>query len=283
MSSGTRYLLAAAVGLAASDCAIPRASAFTPIITSADMPCDPGHGTCPPLELEPPREPDGDHEPPGSGTSPGSTTPGPSEAPAHRYARLSRFECEAELTRRKVPFMRESDTRGVVAPVRLSGPIAGVTYHSAIPEKQRKTSPYEIFDCRLVLALEDFSRDLARDGIREVVHMSAYRPAAHADKKPVGFVGQRHEGALALDIGAFIKEDGTVIQVERDFHGAIGAKTCPNSVANKASASYWLRDLVCREHDRGLFHVMLTPNYNWAHRNHFHFEVTAAHRWFYLR
>jgi hypothetical protein len=32
-----------------------------------------------------------------------------------------------------------------------------------------------------------------------------------------------------------------------------------------------------------MFNVMLTPDYNWPHRNHFHLEVTAGARWVLVR
>ncbi len=45
-----------------------------------------------------------------------------------------------------------------------------------------------------------------------------------------------------------------------------------------------LRDVVCRADRRALFHVLLTPNHDHAHRNHFHMEVRPdAVRWLYLR
>ena len=196
---------------------------------------------------------------------------------------MNRFECEAELTRRHASFARVEEARGVLAPVRLTGPLAGVSFHANLGEKDRATSPYEIYDCRLVLALEDFAHVLSREHIREVIHFSAYRPAVANAKRAIGFMGERHEGGLAVDIGALVRDDGTIVSIERDFHGGIGTSTCPNKVANKKSTAFWLRDLVCHEYDQGEFHVMLTPNYNWAHRNHFHFEVTSKAKWFYLR
>ncbi|RYZ66314.1 MAG: hypothetical protein EOP08_05175, partial [Proteobacteria bacterium] len=41
--------------------------------------------------------------------------------------------------------------------------------------------------------------------------------------------------------------------------------------------------IFCEARENGVFHVMLSPNFNWAHRNHFHLEVAAHPRWFYVR
>jgi hypothetical protein len=202
-------------------------------------------------------------------------------APAVRYGQLDRSSCEAELERRGVPFSRVDEARGVLAPVRLTGPVRGVTFHSGVPASQRATSPYEILDCRLVLALDDFARLLAEHGVIEVIHYSAYRPPSK--KLPDGALGSRHPGALALDAAKFRKSDGTVLDVEKDFHGRIGAATCgPKAVSPRPTtpAAVELRKLVCDAADQRLFNVALTPNFNWPHRNHFHLEVTPSAKWF---
>ncbi len=204
----------------------------------------------------------------------------PTQTPAYRYASLGREACEAELGARAIPFMRVDGARAVLAPVRLTGPIRGIAIHSVLPAKQRATSPLEILDCRLVLALDDFAQLLVRYDVVEVVHMSVYRPPRKT--WPEGRIGTRHDGALAIDIGKFIRKDGTALDVEKDFHGRIGTRTCgpntgPSPVTPEATA---LRSMICDAADQKLFNVELTPDYNWQHRNHFHLEVTANVKWF---
>jgi hypothetical protein len=202
------------------------------------------------------------------------------QTPALRYGGLDRAPCEAELVRRQVPFVSVAQpTRGVLAPVRLTGPLHGVAYHSTLPQAQRASSPYEILDCRLVLALDDFSTILAKYDVVEVVHFSVYRPPSAAFNATL--LGHQHDGALAIDAGWFKRKDGTVLQVERDFHGHIGAPTCgagtgPSPVTPEATA---LRGIVCEATDAHLFNIALTPDYNWQHRNHFHLEVRPSVPW----
>jgi hypothetical protein len=197
---------------------------------------------------------------------------------ASRYAALGKGACEAELGKRQIAFEPVVEARGVVAPLRLRGAIAGVEFHSMLPAAQRRTSVYEIYDCRLVLALDDFARILAKHDVVEVVHYSVYRPPpARAVSKP----GRRHGGALAIDMAIFKTRDGQSISVEKDFHGRIGGKPCAGSTP--AGYAGTLRKIVCEAADAQLFNVMLTPDYNWQHRNHFHFEVTAGARWVLVR
>jgi len=160
------------------------------------------------------------------------------ESEAAAQAQLSQAECETELRARQIDFIRE--TAGpVLAPVRLTGPLHGVVFRSDASDKARATSPYEIVDCRLVLALDDFAAILNRHDIVEVRHYSMYRPP-----KPLvdGEIGKRHPGALAIDAGRFYDRSGGELDVNRDFHGAIGAKTCgegaaPNPATDAAGAT----------------------------------------------
>ena len=200
------------------------------------------------------------------------------ETPAYRYAQLSQAACEAELASRAISFVRET-AAGVLAPVRLTAPLHGVVFRTDQSDRVRPTSPYEIADCRLVLALDDLAEILNRHDIVEVRHYSMYRPPKAL---PEDQIGKRHPAALAIDAGRFIDTSGTVLDVDRDFHGAIDAKTCGEGAAPDppTPAALALRAILCEIVDRRLFNVVLTPNYNRPHKNHFHLEVTAGVRWF---
>lgn len=175
--------------------------------------------------------------------------------------------------------MRET-ARGVLAPVRLTGPLHGVLFRGEGSELERTKSPHEIIDCRLVLALDDATELLRKRSIVEVRHYSIYR--LPEDSWPRGKPAARHPGGLAIDAGLFIKQDGRVLDVDKHFHGAIGAKTCgPGARPRPATAEAMeLRSILCAIADRRLFNVVLTPNYNAPHKNHFHLEVTAGKTWF---
>jgi hypothetical protein len=199
-------------------------------------------------------------------------------APAVRYGALTQDECEAELHKRDIKFHR-ADAHNVLAPVRLDGPLHGVDFRTDLSDKQRADSPWEIGDCRLVLALDDFAAILEKHDVVQVRHYSMWRPPkGWPDDK----TGTRHDGALALDAGRFTTKDGTELDVVKDFHGAIGDKTCgdgaaPHPVTEKATE---LRAILCEAVAARLFNVVLTPNYNKPHHNHFHLEVTAGVKWF---
>jgi hypothetical protein len=201
----------------------------------------------------------------------------PSGNTALEYAALSGPSCIAELKKRAIPFTTVDAALGVDQPVRIAGLLHGVDVHGNEPKAKRATSPYEILDCRLLLALDDFTRILAQHDVVEAVHMSMYRPPAKLPKDP-----KRHDAALAIDLGFVVKKDGTKLSVLDHWHGYIGAKTCGNgagpSPATKEATE--IRKLLCEAADAKLFNVVLTPNYNKPHQNHFHLEVTRGVKWF---
>jgi hypothetical protein len=206
------------------------------------------------------------------------------DAPNIDYAGLDRAACEAELVRRAIPFARAVETPNVLAPVRLQGPLRGVSVHSLLSPAERARSSSEIFDCRLLLALDDFAGLVAQHGVVEMVHLSAYRPRSANGCTPK-YAGKQHCGALAVDIGSFRHKDGTVLAVERDFHGRVGLSTCsaaahPNPASAQATE---LWGFVCEAARRAIFHVILTPNFNAQHKNHFHLEITPDAGWMLIK
>lgn len=202
-------------------------------------------------------------------------------APSNRYGAMSQDDCEAELTARKIAFKRET-AKGVAQPVRLQSPLHGVTYRTNQHDADRETTIWEIADCRLVLSMDDFAAILEQHDIVEVRHYSIHRAAPK--KWPDDRLGKQHVGGLAIDAAKFIRKDGTFLDVLDHFKGRIGAKTCgPKARKAKTDEAKELREIVCGAVDARLFNVVLTPDHNRAHRNHFHLEVMPGVSWILVR
>jgi hypothetical protein len=196
--------------------------------------------------------------------------------PAARYGAMTPEACYAELAHRGAEFGILDSAVGVAAPIRLAAPLRGVEYRTDLKEAARATTPWEIVDCREALALDDLATILAGHGVVEVRHYSLYRPPGK--RWPDGKLGIQHNAALAIDAARFRKADGTDLDVLRDFHGRIGDVTCGPDAHPRApnAAALELRAILCEAVERRLFNVVLTPNYNRPHRNHFHMEVMAG-------
>ncbi|MFI5298727.1 MAG: extensin family protein [Polyangiales bacterium] len=226
-------------------------------------------------------DPEAAEEPVASASIDTFTSSVPEGTPATIYSALDGDVCATMLRGRGVPFSEvTAGARGVDRPMRLTGPVRGIVYHSGVAPKDRATSPYEIVDCRLLLAIDDLSRILASHGVVEVVHFSMYRPPSA--KVKAGDKRSQHEAALAIDLAEMIKGDGSKLNVLNDWHGGIGQKTCgPDAGPSPATAeAKEIRKILCDTATARLFNVMLTPNYNAPHKNHFHLEVTRGVKWF---
>jgi hypothetical protein len=195
------------------------------------------------------------------------------DAPALRAANLSPSACLAELKQRKLPFERAGGAAaGIAAPVRVTGPIRGIRF--VTPGKK---SVYGKLDCRLALVLDELATVLERHGVASVRVDNAYRPKAHL---PGRRTSSQHRYGLALDVTAFELADGGVLSVESDWHGEIGTEPCGADAKffDAEPRAIALRDLVCEIARSGLFHHILTPSYNAAHRDHVHFDIKRGEK-----
>lgn len=210
------------------------------------------------------------------------------KTPAFRYAQMDSAACLAELGARRVPFAlvppppppkkgvpRAPYPRGVETPLRLQGPLRGVRFrpaYSALPEAEVLET---VADCRLALALDDLADVLRQYAVTEVEYLSMYRPGW---SRP----GVRHPAGRAIDLARVRFGDGSVYDVRADFHGLIGAATCGDKARaptkNTPGARFYRR-LVCELFERRPFNLVLSPQHDYAHRDHLHLEVRSGIRW----
>ena len=247
--------------------------------------------------------------------------------PAARYANLGSEACLQELARRSIKFERVAEARGVVTPVRVLDGVGGVVYRTAQSRAKRAQSPWDVFDCRVVLALDDFSAILRKHGVDEAIIFSGWRPPPKS--WPADKITVRHPAGMAVDIGQLGRPvpDPSPVQpatmagpaaaspppapkpepaasadakaqkgaasrarewldFEKDFGGRVGAETCgpkADPVGPPTSARGELRAIVCELAAARIFTSILTPNYNQAHHNHMHVDLTPKVRWRIVR
>ncbi len=196
--------------------------------------------------------------------------PKPAPTPAllaTRFAELSPAACRLELRRLGASVKAaRSATNGVAIPMRLSGPLGNIQFQTP-----NAKSPFGLFDARLALALEKLAAILVKNNVVAVHIDNFYRPKAHL---PHTRKKSQHAYGLAADITEFTLHDGQVLNVERDWSGRIGAPVCGTGTkADPSAKATLLRRIVCQVHEAGIFHHLLTPNFNQAHKNHFHFDI----------
>jgi len=215
------------------------------------------------------------------GPRPVPVLPHPGLPTATRIGLLTPAQCFAELDRLGVPYRRQPSASGIRTPIRLTGPVAGVRYRGL--GRRPDATPYSLLDCRMAVALVELSAILRGLGVVEGRYYSIHRP--HHRGKPVGSGGRiGHRGGMAIDLASLTLADGATLTVLNEFRGRRGRPVCgPDADPGSTPAARLLRQVVCRAEERRLFNVLLTPNHDYPHRNHFHMEVRPdGVKWFVL-
>lgn len=190
------------------------------------------------------------------------------QALASRFSNLQPWQCRDELRKRKIVTRPAGmPALGVATPLRLPATLGAVRF--VTPNAK---SVYGILDCRLSLLLHEIAPTLSALQVREIYIDNFYRPRAHLPGKKSP---SQHSFGLAIDIAGFGLSDGTVLQIERDFNGTLGAPVCGPDAAftERTRASVLLRNIVCKLAALRTFNYFLTPNYDTAHRNHLHGDI----------
>ena len=143
------------------------------------------------------------------------------DAPNMIYAAMDGAVCERELAKRAIAFEKTDAERaaapGVVTPLRLKGPLHGVMVRSGLPPPERAKAALEIFDCRLVLALDDFAVMVAKHDVVEM--LTQVVDAALGDEHGVA-PEARHRRARHPEVGEDLQNrlEGLIgCDVERPF------------------------------------------------------------------
>jgi len=146
--------------------------------------------------------------------------------------------------------------------VEITGPLGGVTI----------TSPSEplVIDCSLAVSLDEAGRYLRAAGIATATFASAYsRRLVRGTNRP-----SKHSYGLAIDLPTFSGPDVGALSVDRDFEQGLGdAVDCLGHPLTQGGAT--LKLLACQLARSGLFYLVLTPDFDDAHHDHFHLEARS--------
>jgi len=206
----------------------------------------------------------------------------PSIAPptnGRAIANLSSDACLAILRGNRVAFdvLDAEDAPGVETPVRLRGPLGGVTI---APRNDPQRSPHAIVDCRLAVALLTWAPTLRAARVNEIEHYSAYRANARIGGR--GAVSG-HASAMALDAARFHTDEGVVFDVLVDWADRTRGEAPCTPRDDEPPGSQLIRGVVCAAVHAELFQVVLTPHHDAAHQNHVHLELRPGVDWSFVK
>ncbi len=167
--------------------------------------------------------------------------------------------CRAELDARNVAWKKASRP-GIANAVEILGPLGGVTV-AAVDHAL-------VIDCSLAVSLDEAGRYLVALGVGRVTFSSAYsRRNVRGTNRP-----SKHSYGLAIDVHTFSGPDLGSLRIDRDYEQGLGDTVdCVGLPLTQGGAV--LKVLQCQLVRSGLFHLVLSPDYDDAHHDHFHLEV----------
>ncbi|HJL19466.1 MAG TPA: extensin family protein [Sandaracinaceae bacterium LLY-WYZ-13_1] len=181
--------------------------------------------------------------------------------------------CHAMLDGLGLDWSEASATRGIADPVRVQPVINGVAFRYV----SRDEPTAMLMDCELALRLHALSQILVPYGIDEVIHIGIYnyRCIGGGDPDSGTCTPSQHAYARAIDLHAFgLEGSDETYSTETDWVITSRGDDCPiESFGSKDEA---LKALACAMWSERIFQIVLTPNYNAAHRNHFHVDLTEG-------
>ena len=168
-------------------------------------------------------------------------------------------DCTAELDARGVAWKKASRP-GIAHAVELTGPIGGITLTSA--------DQALVIDCSLAVSLAEAGRYVKALGIEKATFSSAYsRRNVRGTNHP-----SKHSFGLAIDVHTFTGLDLGTLRVDKDYEQGLGDDVdCVGTPLTQGGAV--LKVLQCQLVRSGLFHLVLSPDYDDAHHDHFHLEA----------
>ena len=130
-------------------------------------------------------------------------------------------------------------------------------------------------DCSLIKSLAEAASVWRARKIVEVTDLGVYNYRCIGGGTPPDCENgiSQHAFATAVDMAGFTDESGMFYSVNDDWIiDKSGQTTC--TAATASDKDDFLHRLICELKAAGVFTTVLTPNYNDAHRNHFHADLT---------
>jgi hypothetical protein len=181
-------------------------------------------------------------------------------------------DCRSWLDLYGVEYSDGPSNPGVADPVTAIVPINGVSYRYTSNQSARKTL---YGDCTLIKSLAEGASLMRERDVKEVIDIGVYNYRCIGGGTPPNCPNgvSQHAYAKAIDIAGFEAHDGTRYIVNTDWV-IDTTPTCAS--ATEPGKDTFLHEIICALKDARVWNIVLTPNYNAAHRDHFHVDLTPG-------
>ena len=166
--------------------------------------------------------------------------------------------CYDELEARHISY-KKTKKPGIAKAVEITGTLGGVVVSGETPL---------VIDCSLVVSLDEAGKYIRALGLDQAHFASAYsRRNVRGTNHP-----SKHSYGLAIDLSAFTGTDLGTLRVSKDYEQGLGdAVDCVGLPMTQGGAV--LKVLQCQLVRSGLFYLVLSPDYDDAHHDHFHLQA----------
>ena len=160
---------------------------------------------------------------------------------------------------------------GVTDPVTANVPINGVSYRFNGSTNPRTTL---YGDCTLIRSLLEAGPIMKKHDIVELIDIGVYNYRCIGGGTPPDCPNgiSQHAYAKAIDIAGFKTSDGTTYSVLTDWVIDPATTTC--TAETDPGKDEFLHRVICELKQAKVWNIVLTPNYNADHRNHFHVDLS---------
>lgn len=146
-------------------------------------------------------------------------------------------------------------------PIMLTGTLHGVNFRYNTMESSVKAM---FMTCPLALALEKMALVLASNGVTDVLHLGVYNCRVVSGTTKIS----QHGMANAIDIRALVADTGETYVVLNDWE--------KNTEVPMTVPGEYLKWFAQTLYVDWIFNVILTPDFNAAHNDHFHIDLTPG-------
>ena len=178
-------------------------------------------------------------------------------------------DCHGWLDLYQLDYSAGPANQGIADPITVTLPLNGVAYRYSGNAAQRKTL---YGDCQLMKSLAQAAPIVRAHDVQEIIDIGIYNyRCIDQTKTPPNCTMSQHAYAKAIDLAQLVTGDGTHYSVLTDWV-IDSTATCMSDTSNDKDA--FLHKVICELKAADVWNIVLTPNYNADHRNHFHVDLT---------
>jgi hypothetical protein len=179
-------------------------------------------------------------------------------------------DCKGWLDLYQLDYMAGPANLGITDPITVTLPLNGVAFRYSGNTTDRKTL---YGDCTLMKSLAQAAPILRAHDVTKIVDIGIYNyRCIDQSLTPPNCSMSQHSYAKAIDIAELVTSADAHYSVLKDWVIDSGGMTCTAATENEKDA--FLHQVICELKAADVWNIVLTPNYNADHRNHFHVDLT---------